>query len=47
MVKSESDLVGEYELRAASGKIVLRASPDKSFSETIYGTCDQKRIGER
>jgi len=36
MVKSESDVVGEYELRAASGKIVLRALPDKSFSETIY-----------
>jgi hypothetical protein len=35
MVKSESDVVGEYELKAANGKIALRLSPDKSFSETI------------
>jgi hypothetical protein len=36
IVKSESDVMGEYELRAGDGKIVLQVSPDKSFSETIY-----------
>ena len=36
MVKSESDVLGEYELRAERGKIVLNVSPDKTFSETIY-----------
>jgi hypothetical protein len=36
MVKSESDVLGEYELRTENGKIVLQVSPDKSFSETIY-----------
>ena len=36
MVKSESDVLGEYELRAERGKIVLNIAPDKSFSETIY-----------
>lgn len=36
MVKSESDVLGEYELRAAGGKIVLSVSPDKSFSESIH-----------
>lgn len=36
MVRSESDVLGEYELRATGGKIVLSLSPDKSFSETIY-----------
>jgi hypothetical protein len=35
MVKSESDVLGEYELSAPNGKIVLRISPDKSFSETF------------
>lgn len=36
MVKSESDVRGTYELRAASGKIVLNVSPHMSFYETIY-----------
>jgi hypothetical protein len=36
IVKSESDVLGEYELRAGNGKIVLQVSPDKNFSETIY-----------
>jgi hypothetical protein len=36
MVKSESDVLGEYELRVGKGKIVLKVSPDKSFSEMIY-----------
>jgi hypothetical protein len=36
IVKSESDVMGEYELRAGDGKIVLQVSPDKNFSETIY-----------
>lgn len=36
MVKSESDVPGDYELRAESGKIGLNILPDKSFSETIY-----------
>jgi hypothetical protein len=36
MVTSESDVLGEYELRAASGKIVLSVSRDKTFAETIY-----------
>src|SRR5277367_4051550 len=36
LVKSESDVLGEYELRAGNGKIVLQVSPDKNFSETIY-----------
>src|SRR6266496_689715 len=35
MVKSESDVLGEYELRAANGKIVLTVLPDRSFSEMI------------
>ena len=35
MVKSESDVLGEYELRVGKGKIVLKVSPDKSFSEMI------------
>ena len=41
-VNSESDVLGEYELCVPNGcraqldrKIVLRVSPDKSFSETI------------
>ena len=36
MVKSESDVLGEYELKAGNGKIILQVSPDKSFSETIF-----------
>ena len=36
MVKSESDVMGEYELRVGNGKIALQVSPDRSFSETIY-----------
>ena len=38
IVKSESDVLGEYELRpeTGNGKIVLQVSPDKSFTETIY-----------
>jgi hypothetical protein len=35
LVKSESDVLGEYELKVGKGKIVLKVSPDKSFSETI------------
>lgn len=35
MVNSESDVLGEYELKAANGKIVLTVLPDRSFSETI------------
>ncbi len=33
---SESDLVGEYELRVGNGRISLKVLPDKSFSETIF-----------
>jgi hypothetical protein len=36
IVKSESDILGEYELRVGQGKIGLKMLPDKSFSETIY-----------
>lgn len=36
IVTSESDVLGEYELSTASGKIVLTVSADKSFAETIY-----------
>ena len=36
MVRSQSDVLGEYELKAERGKIVLNISPDNSFSETIY-----------
>ncbi len=36
MVKSESDVLGEYELKVGNGRIALKVSPDKSFSETIF-----------
>jgi len=36
MVKSESDVLGEYELKVGTGRIELKVSPDKSFSETIF-----------
>ena len=36
MVKSESDVLGEYELKSGNGRIALKVSPDKSFSETIF-----------
>jgi|ERR1700722_488984 len=36
MVKSESDVLGEYELKGGNGRIALKVSPDKSFSETIF-----------
>ena len=36
MVKSKSDVLGEYELKSGNGRIVLKVSPDKSFSETIF-----------
>jgi len=36
MVKSESDVSGDYELKAGNGKIELKLSPDKTFSETIF-----------
>jgi hypothetical protein len=35
MVKSESDVLGEYELKVEANKIALKVSPDKSFSEEI------------
>jgi len=35
MVTSESEVLGEYELRVGDGKIELKISPDKSFSETV------------
>ena len=35
LVRSESDVLGEYELKAGNGKIALKVSPDGSFSETI------------
>jgi hypothetical protein len=35
MVRSESDVLGEYELRVGTGKIDLTISPDKKFSEKI------------
>ena len=35
LVKSESDVLGEYELTVGTGKITLKVSPDKTFSETI------------
>lgn len=36
MVKSESDVLGEYELKVGKGKIELKILPDRSFSETIF-----------
>ena len=36
MVRSESDVLGEYELKVGKGKIELKILPDKSFSETIF-----------
>lgn len=36
MVKSESDVVGEYELKVGNGRIALKVSPDRNFSETIF-----------
>jgi hypothetical protein len=36
MVKSESDVLGEYELNVGKGRIELKILPDKSFSETIF-----------
>lgn len=35
MVKSESDVLGEYVLKVGANKIALKVSPDKSFSEEI------------
>jgi len=35
MVKSESDVLGEYELKVGANKIALKISSDKSFSEGI------------
>ena len=35
MVKTESDILGEYELKVGANKIVLKISSDKSFSEEI------------
>jgi hypothetical protein len=35
MVTSESEVLGEYELSVGKGKIELKISPDKSFSETV------------
>jgi hypothetical protein len=35
MVKSESDVLGEYQLNVGTSKIALKLSPDKSFSERI------------
>src|ERR1700753_349618 len=35
MVKSESDVLGEYELKVGANKIALKIAPDKSFSERI------------
>lgn len=35
MVKSESDVLGEYELKVGTSEIVLKMSPDRSFSEKI------------
>jgi len=37
MVRSESDVLGEYELKVGKGKIALKILPDRSFSETIFG----------
>jgi hypothetical protein len=31
MVKSESDVLGEYELKVGNGRIALKVSPDKGF----------------
>ena len=36
MVISESDVLGEYELKVGTGKIELKILPDKSFSERIF-----------
>jgi hypothetical protein len=36
LVRSESDVLGEYELKVGNGKIALKVSPDRSFSETIF-----------
>jgi hypothetical protein len=36
MVRSESDVSGECELKGGNGKITLKVFPDKSFSEMIY-----------
>src|ERR1700722_6979519 len=36
MVRSESDVLGEYELKGGNGRIALKVFPDKSFSETIF-----------
>lgn len=35
MVKSESEVLGEYELKVGKGRIELKMFPDRSFSETI------------
>jgi hypothetical protein len=35
MVKSESDVLGEYELKVGANKIALKIAPDKSCSERI------------
>jgi hypothetical protein len=36
MVRSESDVLGEYELKVGTGKIELKILWDKSFSERIF-----------
>jgi hypothetical protein len=36
LVKSESDVLGEYELKVGKGKLELKILPDRSFSETIF-----------
>ena len=36
LVQSESDVPGDYELKAGNGKIELKISPDRTFSETIF-----------
>ena len=36
LVKSESDVLGEFELKVGNGKIALKVLPDGSFSETIF-----------
>jgi len=35
-VRSQSDVIGEYELKVKTGRIELQLSPDGIFSETIF-----------
>lgn len=48
MVKSEADVLGEYELKVGTNKIALKIFPDKSFSEEITWQGDklQNRSGK-